>query len=205
MIIDRDEGAVSLSAQKRKIRLQALANRQKQEDKDELSCRILERLADLVEYVAARTILTYLDIHPEVQTRQFLPTAREDNKQIVIPYCCGDDLKLFRLDRMEDLVPATFGILEPNDEFRSDAGRQVSAAQVDLFMVPGVAFDQACGRVGHGRGYFDRLLHSARPDATLVGLAFECQLFPRIPMGEHDVFMNKVITEKAIYQRPVVG
>ena len=66
-------------------------------------------------------------------------------------------------------------------------------------MVPGVAFDRRGGRMGHGFGYYDKLLEHARPDAPLVALAFECQLFPEIPTQAHDIFMDKIITEQAIY------
>ena len=66
-------------------------------------------------------------------------------------------------------------------------------------IVPGVAFDRDGGRLGHGFGYYDKLLNRARPDAPLVALAFECQLFPQIPMQAHDVFMDKVVTESAVY------
>jgi 5-formyltetrahydrofolate cyclo-ligase len=66
-------------------------------------------------------------------------------------------------------------------------------------MVPGVAFDREGGRTGHGKGYYDKLLQHARPDAPLVALAFECQLFPEIPMQPHDIFMDAVVTEEAVY------
>jgi 5-formyltetrahydrofolate cyclo-ligase len=66
-------------------------------------------------------------------------------------------------------------------------------------MVPGVAFDRMGARMGHGFGYYDRLLEHARPDTPLVALAFECQLFPSIPTQAHDIFMDQVITETTIY------
>jgi 5-formyltetrahydrofolate cyclo-ligase len=66
-------------------------------------------------------------------------------------------------------------------------------------MVPGVAFDRRGGRMGHGKGYYDKLLEHARLDTPLVALAFECQMFPEIPVAEHDVFMDKIITESATY------
>jgi 5-formyltetrahydrofolate cyclo-ligase len=66
-------------------------------------------------------------------------------------------------------------------------------------MVPGVAFDRSGARMGHGKGYYDKLLQHARKDAPLVALAFECQLFPEIPVAPHDIFMDLIITEKAIY------
>ena len=71
--------------------------------------------------------------------------------------------------------------------------------EIDLIIVPGVAFDRRGGRTGHGKGYYDKLLEHARLDTPLVALAFECQMFDEIPMQEHDVFMDKVVTEKASY------
>jgi 5-formyltetrahydrofolate cyclo-ligase len=53
--------------------------------------------------------------------------------------------------------------------------------------------------LGHGKGYYDKLLANVRPDTPLIGLAFECQMFPEIPVETHDVFMDKVITENAVY------
>jgi 5-formyltetrahydrofolate cyclo-ligase len=53
--------------------------------------------------------------------------------------------------------------------------------------------------MGHGFGYYDKLLEHVRPDAPLVALAFECQLFPEIPTQVHDVYMDKIITEQAVY------
>ena len=67
-------------------------------------------------------------------------------------------------------------------------------------MVPGTAFDANGGRMGQGKGYYDRLLSRARPEAPLVALAFECQMFPEIPVAPHDVFMDVVLTEQNVYQ-----
>jgi len=53
--------------------------------------------------------------------------------------------------------------------------------------------------MGNGQGYYDRLLHQARPDAPLIALAYECQMFPELAVGPHDIFMDKVITERAVY------
>ena len=70
---------------------------------------------------------------------------------------------------------------------------------LDLIMVPGVAFTREGARMGHGKGYYDKLLQHARADAPLVALAFECQLFPEIPVQAHDIYMDKIITERAVY------
>ncbi|EMI16969.1 5-formyltetrahydrofolate cyclo-ligase [Rhodopirellula maiorica SM1] len=67
-------------------------------------------------------------------------------------------------------------------------------------MVPGVGFDARGGRTGHGKGYYDKLLENAKPETPFVALAFECQMFDEIPMQGHDIFMDKVVTEKRVYE-----
>ena len=92
-----------------------------------------------------------------------------------------------------------YKILEPRAELRALESKRVAVEDLELVMVPGVAFDRRGGRMGHGKGYYDKLLEHARPDTPLVALAFECQLFPEVPMQAHDVFMDKIITELAVY------
>lgn len=185
--------------QKAKIRRQALANRKAQENKDALSITICETLARLPEYAAAETIMVYLDARSEVRTRHYIPTALASGKRIVIPYCVGDVLHLFWLQSMDELAIGMWKILEPLEGLRHLRARKADVRECDLIMVPGIAFDRRGARIGHGKGYYDQLLHNARPDAALVALAFECQVFPEIPAAPHDIFMDKVITEKAVY------
>jgi 5-formyltetrahydrofolate cyclo-ligase len=92
-----------------------------------------------------------------------------------------------------------YKILEPRANLRELPEKRVDISEVDLIMVPGVAFDRRGARMGHGFGYYDKLLEHARPDTPLVALAFECQLFPEIPTQPHDIFMDKIITERATY------
>jgi 5-formyltetrahydrofolate cyclo-ligase len=184
---------------KKQIREQAHANRKAQENKDELSRVICERFASLGEFAAARSVLAYLDVRSEVRTRHYLPTLLESGKRIAVPYCVNDILELFLLESMDELSVGMYKILEPKSELRDLPAKRVDVSEVDLIMVPGVAFDRRGGRMGHGFGYYDKLLEHARPDAPLVALAFECQLFPEIPTQAHDIFMDKIITEKTIY------
>jgi 5-formyltetrahydrofolate cyclo-ligase len=86
------------------------------------------------------------------------------------------------------------GIREP----RPDNFRPVAAEEIDLVLVPGVAFDLEGNRVGYGAGYYDRFLPSLRKDALIVGIAFSCQLFDKFDREEHDVKMALLITEKGI-------
>jgi 5-formyltetrahydrofolate cyclo-ligase len=100
---------------------------------------------------------------------------------------------------MDELELGMYRILEPKQELRTVVEKRVEVDELDLIMVPGVAFDVRGARTGHGKGYYDKLLEHARPDTPLVALAFECQMFEEIPVEEHDVFMDKVVTEKAVY------
>lgn len=194
------EPTAELIERKRKIREQAHENRRQQENKDELSRVICEKFVSLPEYFSAKTVMFYVDVRTEVRTRDFLATALTHGKTIVVPWCNDQgELELFRLESMDDLAIGMYRILEPRQELRSLPERQIAVEQLDLIMVPGVAFTRQGARMGHGKGYYDKLLEHARPDAPLVALAFECQLFPEIPTQPHDVFMDKIVTEAAIY------
>ena len=189
-----------IQEKKKAIREQAHANRKDQENKDELSREICARFMALPEYQRARTAMFYVDVRTEVRTRQDLATALAHGKTIVVPWCNDQgELELFRLESMDDLALGMYKILDPKPELRHLPERQVDVKTLDIVMVPGVAFTREGARMGHGKGYYDKLLEHARPDAPLVALAFECQLFPEIPTQSHDVFMDKIITEKGVY------
>ena len=184
---------------KQQIRDQAHANRNAQENKDQISREIVARCMALPEYQQAQTVLFYLDVRSEVRTRNDLANALASGKKIVVPYCVEGELELFHLEHTDELSVGMYRILEPKPELRTVAAKRVDVSEIDLIIVPGVAFDRRGGRTGHGKGYYDKMLEHARPDTPLVALAFECQLFDEIPMQDHDVFMDQVITEKAAY------
>lgn len=188
-----------LQSLKAKLRAVAEARRLRQPDKDRLSRLIVERFIATDEYAACETLLSYVHVRNEVRTHDFLRDALKQDKRIAVPYCVGNELELFLLESMEELTPGTLGILEPKPELRANASKKIDVADIDLIMVPGVAFDTRGGRLGHGRGYYDRLLAGKRPDAAAVAVAFECQLIPQVPMGRHDVPMDRLVTETAVY------
>ena len=194
-----EESAEALQERKKAIREQAHANRKALENKDELSRLICDKFVAQDEYAAARTVLFYIDVRTEVRTRQHLPAALADGKRVLVPFCVDGDLVLFDLRSMDELSVGMYKILEPREDLRSDPARLVDVSEVDLIMVPGVAFDRRGARSGHGFGYYDKMLEHARRDTPLVALAFECQLFPEIPTQPHDIFMDKIITEQAVY------
>jgi 5-formyltetrahydrofolate cyclo-ligase len=188
-------------ASKAALRAAAEANRTRQENKERLSSQICQKVLDLPEYGAAASVLIYVGTPREVRTDRLLQTSWDQGKQVVVPCCQGAELELLRIESMEDLAPRTLGILEPTRAVRLREDQHVDASQIDLVIAPGVAFDRNGGRVGYGKGFFDRVLHRARNDVVVVGLAFDCQVFPTVPMLPHDVFMHVVITEGGVYRR----
>jgi 5-formyltetrahydrofolate cyclo-ligase len=184
---------------KQRMRAEAAARRANQPDAQRLSEVIFERLAALPAYANARTVMLYLDIRDEVRTRWFVPTAWGQGKRVVVPYCERSRLGLFRLDSFDELAPAALGILEPKLELRGRPDRQVDPTQLDLIVAPGVAFDRCGGRLGYGKGYYDKLLDQIRGDATKLAVCFECQLVAEVPLLPHDARMDLIVTERAVY------
>ena len=194
------ESAMDPGELKQFIRKQAHENRRNQEDKDGLSATIIRKFMELPEFQQATTVMYYVDVRAEVRTRFALPDALATGKRIIVPWCNDEgELELFLLESMDELELGMYSILEPKQELRRLPEKVVQPQDIDLIMVPGVAFDERGGRTGHGKGYYDKLLEHARPDCPLVALAFDCQMFAEIPMQSHDIFMDKVITESAIH------
>lgn len=182
---------------KASIRELARKNRIAQKNKEVVSRAICERFMALPAYDTARTVMWYVDAGSEVRTRHLLPDALGHGKRVVLPWCVVETnkLELFHLEDMSELVEGAYKILEPKIELRELPAKKVKPEELDLVMVPGTAFDPRGGRMGQGKGYYDRLLATARPDAPLVGMAFDCQIFDEIPVASHDVFMDLVLTE----------
>lgn len=194
------EAFTDVQQHKQQIREQAHANRRELAQKDELSHIICEKFCSLPAYQAARCVLFYVDVRAEVRTRNSLAEALSHGKKIVVPWCNDrGELELFWLREMSDLSVGMYKILEPRADLRLLPERQVAVQELDLVMVPGVAFDSTGARMGHGKGYYDKLLQNARLDCPLVALAFECQMFPVIPMQPHDIFMDRILTESNNY------
>lgn len=194
------EELTAFQVRKKEIRTQAHANRKDQPEKEDVSRTIVQKFLDLPEYAAAETVMFYVDVRTEVKTRDFLAVALTHGKKIVVPYCVDGELELFWLQSMDELTVGMYKILEPRVELRGLPEKKVAATDLDLVMVPGVAFDRTGARMGHGFGYYDKLLEHTRPGTPLVALAFECQLFEEIPTAPHDIFMDKIVTEAATYE-----
>lgn len=186
--------------EKTRLRREILARRDAELERPRRSGAVVQRILNLPEYEAAALVSAFVGVGTEVDTLPLIETALARGKRVAVPWVDGRVLRLFDLVRVGDLAPAPFGLLEPPPDLRADASREVTPAEVDLFVVPGVAFDRAGGRLGHGRGYYDGLLARARAGVPFVAAAFECQLVERVPMSPRDVPIDMVATELALHR-----
>ena len=88
-----------------------------------------------------------------------------------------------------DLKPGSFGVREPSPKLPV-----ISVGQIDAFLCPGLAFDARGGRLGRGRGFYDRMLAGARPDAMKIGVCFPWQIVADTFPETHDVMMDEVFS-----------
>lgn len=191
---------------KNKMRREAYDRRNAQENKDEISAQACQKFMALPEYQRAKTAMWYIDCRSETRTKpQLLEEVARGEKKIIVPYCTEDEngenkLGLWWMESLEEMVVGKWNILEPPKDLWGNPEKEVEPEDLDIIMVPGVGFDQKGGRMGNGQGYYDRLLEKARPDCPLVALCYESQLFDEVLVAPHDVYMDKVITEDAVYE-----
>jgi len=148
--------------------------------------------------VPGAVVALYAAKGSEVDTARIDAAARAAGLVVVYPRVSeGVRSLMFHGVTLDELAPTRFGLREPN----ADAPR-VEVADIAAFVVPGLAFDRAGGRIGWGRGHYDATFAAASPSALRIGLAFECQLVEHVAPEPHDVALHILITELATY---VVG
>ena len=191
---------IMLTDEKGRLRAEVLARRDTLDDRAARDVRIHARLLVTSEWQTASTVSTYVGVKSEVGTLPLITAAFAAGKRVAVPVVEGAALRLYRIESLDDLAPAPFGLLEPRREFRRKA-RSMVATTIKLFLVPGVAFDAACGRLGYGKGYYDGLLGRIKAHIPTIGLAYDVQMVPSVPMSPTDVRLGAVITESSHYSR----
>jgi len=182
------------------LRRAALARRDREDDRTGKSAAIARRVLALPAYRRASSVLFYVGVRSEVETIPLIEDALDAGKRAAVVFVDRERLGCAWISSLDDLAPAPFGLREPPPEMRDQPNRRCRTDDIDLVLVPGVAFDRAGGRLGYGRGYYDRLLATVRPDAAIVALAFECQLVASVPMRPRDVHVPTIVTEAAVYR-----
>ncbi len=176
-----------------------LALRAKETERQEKSDLIRQTLCAQTEFCTARTIMCYASTAAEVDTMKLIDESLDLGKLVLMPFMSGEEIRLSVLRSLAELSPGAWGVLEPESGLRNIPDRQAVAADVELAVIPGVAFDRRGGRLGRGKGCYDRFLRQLRPGAVLIGLAFESQMTPDVYMEPHDQRVDMIITERQIY------
>ncbi len=154
-----------------------------------------EALIDLELVGRARRIALYAALPYELPTRPLFDAVVEKTGAVLLPRTADPlGLEFFAVECWEALRPGAFGVLEPPND-----GPAVRLMPGDLVVVPGVAFDEAGYRLGHGKGYYDRAFATELGDApTLVGFGYEFQIVDAVPHDHRDRQMDAIVTDQKV-------
>ena len=164
--------------------------------KEEMDKEILKKFYETQYYKKAKKIFIYISYSSEINTKEIINKALKDNKKIYIP---RTEFKTRHMDAVEitsldNLVESTYGILEPSKE-----APYIEPNELDLIVVPGVAFDRNGGRMGYGAGFYDRYFKKIKKEnikkIVKLALAYELQIHDEVPMNDQDVPVDYIITE----------
>jgi 5-formyltetrahydrofolate cyclo-ligase len=181
---------------KAKLRQRLLAQRTAltEQEVHHKSVAIAAHVCTLAAFCASHTVMVYMALAQEVQTRLIIEEAQRQGKRIVIPAIQGSTLLAVELPPEDTLLQrGPHGILEP--VYKTST---VRLEDIPCVLVPGVAFDRRGGRLGFGGGYYDRFLSQCALMACYCGLAFSIQIVPCVPRLPHDVCMHWIITEQGV-------
>lgn len=185
---------------KKRLRQECLEKRSglSQDEVREKSERIMARLFELDEFKKANFIMFYVDFKNEVMTQDAIAKALSMGKRVAVPKTVKDEgLWAIEIKSLDDLSAGALGILEP-----TKLENRVDPEELDLVIVPGVAFDRKGHRLGFGAGYYDRFLPKLRPGVKKIAVAFEVQLVDSVPAEEHDIRMDAILTEEQLISLP---
>ena len=182
---------------RQRMRKQVLAKRDLLgiRDRHEKSAAITERFLSMPGMDSWETLFVYVNFRSEVETLQLIQRCLEKDKRVVVPLVDSAQSTMIALqvtDLEEDLQPGYFDIPEPDPAKTS----RVDGKEIDVVVLPGSVFDTEGGRLGYGGGYYDRFLVNDAPQACRIGLAFELQVVPAVPLEPHDQRLDYLVTEK---------
>jgi 5-formyltetrahydrofolate cyclo-ligase len=152
----------------------------------DLSQKICGRLIQTDTFQKANCIALYHSVKGEVETVSLIEEWYQ-KKKIVLPVVSGKDLRFYLYAGKERMTTGVFGIQEPVPS------EVITTEKIDIFIVPGIAFDHNCNRIGRGKGYYDRFLSGT--EKPVIGLCFGFQFIEYIPTEVHDKKMTLIFTE----------
>lgn len=179
--------------EKKFIRSEILEKRGKisQEEKLKWDEKIFEELINREVYKKASVIFAYVSYDNEVDTHKIINHAIKSGKTICVPKIASkaEGMKIFKINSFEDLEIGYFGIQEPKNYCV-----EVKGEEVDLILMPGVAFDREGGRIGYGGGFYDRFLQNKKVHGFKLAVTYNFQILDNIPMEDYDVKVDDIIT-----------
>ncbi len=158
---------------------------------------IQKKLLELEVFIRSVNVMAYVAFRNEVETMPIIRHCLSEDKRVIVPVSMPKtrELLLSELkDPERELIPGTFDVPEPAPEYI----RPFPAEDLDLILVPGVAFDEKGFRLGYGAGYYDRFFERLPRRVPSIGLAFEIQIIDRVPADPTDQPVDFVLTEKRL-------
>lgn len=151
---------------------------------------IILKLIDLEECKGPKSIVMYLSYGSEVMTFDTINLALITGMRVLVPYLVGNEMEVSEIKNLTELKITDYGILEPinREKVRSD--------EIDIVVVPGIAFDEKGNRIGSGLGFYDRFLKKC--NAIKIGIAFDFQIIDNIKPTKEDIPVDIIITEKRV-------
>ena len=156
---------------------------------------VTRRVLALPAFRDAGTVMAYLDVRKEVQTRALIRKALASGRRVAVPVTDPERRRLIAAGVSGypiDLEPGPYGIPQPKRY------EEIPPGELDCILIPGLAYDVRGYRLGFGGGYYDRFLPRVRSDAVLIGLAYDFQLRPTVYPEAHDRAVHLVATETRI-------
>lgn len=152
---------------------------------------IFKKLIGSKEYKAASVIFTFVSYKNEVDTHKFIEYALGEGKIIGVPRVISKEegMEVCKIEDFNDLEKGYYGILEPKNHCD-----KISHKDIDLVIMPGVAFDKERGRIGYGGGFYDRFLKTMDENIPKIALGYDFQIYDVVPIEEFDVKPDKIIT-----------
>jgi len=181
---------------KKKIRQSVLPSLKKliAEERNIEQQKLYEHLFSSEHYLKARAVCVYFSVGWEVSTTAIQKKILEDSKRLIIPYCIigPNTLGIAEVkDVSKDIAVGQYGIHEPIKDIRNNFLK----SDIELILCPGVAFDKYGGRLGRGKGFYDRFLEELKNHSCIWGLAFKEQVVDEpLPFAYHDITMDDVVT-----------
>lgn len=161
------------------------------EEKERRNKRVREKLFSNERFKRANFIMSYVSKPYEVDTWEIIKRSLEMGKKVAVPFIVKEKgliIPSLILDPKE-LVLGPYGICQPHP----DNLRQVDLDQIEIILVPGIAFDKDGNRLGHGKGYFDSFLRKIPKATYTIGLAYEFQILKDLPISKADIPVSTVI------------